>query len=79
MLKSQSCRPGGGSQHCRTSAKEPNDQESIKKSFARHLEYSLACTRFNFSMQDLPRAVRFLLVVEGPPCPSPSKQKKGGV
>eukprot|EP00439_Symbiodinium_sp_Y106_P086950 s128_g37.t1 len=41
---------------------EPNDQESIKKSFARHLEYSLACTRFNFSMQDLPAAVHFLLV-----------------
>ena len=31
---------------------EPNDPESIQKSFARHLEYSLACTRFNFTMQD---------------------------
>ncbi|CAE7905953.1 glpV, partial [Symbiodinium microadriaticum] len=40
---------------------EPNDQESIKKSFARHLEYSLACTRFNFSMQDAYRAAGFAL------------------
>ena len=32
-------------------SKEPNDPESIQKSFARHLEYSLACTRFNFTMQ----------------------------
>ena len=31
---------------------EPNDPEAIQKSFARHLEYSLACTRFNFTMQD---------------------------
>ena len=75
MPKSQSSRPPGAAF---TSAKEPNDQESIKKSFARHLEYSLACTRFNFSMQDLPAAVHFLLVVEGPPS-SPSKQDKGGV
>ena len=30
---------------------EPNDPESIQKSFARHLEYSLACTRFSFTMQ----------------------------
>ena len=32
---------------------EPNDPESIQKSFARHLEYSLACTRFKFTMQEL--------------------------
>ncbi|CAE7240686.1 glpV, partial [Symbiodinium pilosum] len=40
---------------------EPNDQESIQKSFARHLEYSLACTRFNFTMQDAYRAAGFAL------------------
>ncbi|CAE7021852.1 glpV [Symbiodinium sp. CCMP2456] len=40
---------------------EPNDQDSIKKSFARHLEYSLACTRFNFRMQDAYRAAGFAL------------------
>ena len=34
-------------------AKEPNDPESIQRSFARHLEYSLAITRFNFTMQAL--------------------------
>ncbi|CAJ1414353.1 unnamed protein product [Effrenium voratum] len=40
---------------------EPNDQESIQKSFARHLEYSLACTRFNFTMQDAYRAAGLAL------------------
>lgn len=30
---------------------EANDPASIQKSFARHLEYSLACTRFKFTMQ----------------------------
>ncbi|OLP89662.1 Glycogen phosphorylase 1 [Symbiodinium microadriaticum] len=40
---------------------EPNDPESIQKSFARHLEYSLACTRFNFTMQDAYRAAGFVL------------------
>ena len=35
-----------------STTKEPNDPESIQKSFARHLEYSLACTRFKFTMQD---------------------------
>lgn len=40
---------------------EPNDAESIQKSFARHLEYSLACTRFNFTMQDAYRAAGLVL------------------
>jgi len=40
---------------------EPNDPESIQKSFARHLEYSLACTRFNFTMQDAYRAAGLVL------------------
>merc|ERR1719330_1069412 len=35
---------------------EANDPESIQKSFARHLEYSLACTRFNFTEGDAYRA-----------------------
>jgi len=35
---------------------EANDIESIQKSFARHLEYSLACTRFGFSIDDAYRA-----------------------
>eukprot|EP00403_Amphidinium_massartii_P038293 CAMPEP_0178433666 /NCGR_PEP_ID=MMETSP0689_2-20121128/33026_1 /TAXON_ID=160604 /ORGANISM="Amphidinium massartii, Strain CS-259" /LENGTH=957 /DNA_ID=CAMNT_0020055707 /DNA_START=20 /DNA_END=2893 /DNA_ORIENTATION=+ len=35
---------------------EKNDPASIQKSFARHLEYSLACTRFDFSMPDAYRA-----------------------
>jgi len=35
---------------------EANDIESIQKSFARHLEYSLACTRFGFSMDAAYRA-----------------------
>jgi starch phosphorylase len=35
---------------------EANDSDSIQKSFARHLEYSLACTRFEFSMNDAYRA-----------------------
>jgi starch phosphorylase len=35
---------------------EANDPESIQKSFARHLEYSLACTRFNFTDEDAYRA-----------------------
>lgn len=30
---------------------ETNDQGSTQKSFARHLEYSLACARFNFTME----------------------------
>lgn len=40
---------------------EPNDPESIQKSFARHLEYSLACTRFKFTMQDAYRAAGLVL------------------
>ncbi|CAK9067499.1 unnamed protein product [Durusdinium trenchii] len=40
---------------------EPNDPESIQKSFARHLEYSLACTRFNFTMEDAYRAAGLVL------------------
>ena len=40
---------------------EPNDPEAIQKSFARHLEYSLACTRFNFTMQDAYRAAGLVL------------------
>ena len=44
------CRAGKRS-FARCVAEEPNDPESIQKSFARHLEYSLACTRFKFTMQ----------------------------
>jgi len=40
---------------------EPNDPESIQKAFARHLEYSLACTRFNFTMEDAYRAAGLVL------------------
>jgi len=40
---------------------EPNDPESIQKAFARHLEYSLACTRFNFTMNDAYRAAGLVL------------------
>eukprot|EP00438_Fugacium_kawagutii_P031053 Skav216750 [mRNA] locus=scaffold3744:104947:109984:+ [translate_table: standard] len=40
---------------------EANDPESIQKSFARHLEYSLACTRFKFTMQDAYRAAGLVL------------------
>jgi starch phosphorylase len=40
---------------------ESNDPESIQKSFARHLEYSLACTRFNFTMDDAYRAAGLVL------------------
>jgi len=40
---------------------EPNDPESIQKAFARHLEYSLACTRFNFTMADAYRAAGLVL------------------
>mmetsp|Transcript_57996 Transcript_57996/g.135615 ORF Transcript_57996/g.135615 Transcript_57996/m.135615 type:complete len:891 (+) Transcript_57996:107-2779(+) len=35
---------------------ESNDPEAIQKAFARHLEYSLACTRFQFTMADAYRA-----------------------
>ena len=40
---------------------EANDPASIQKSFARHLEYSLACTRFKFTMQDAYRAAGLVL------------------
>jgi len=40
---------------------QPNDPESIQKAFARHLEYSLACTRFNFTMEDAYRAAGLVL------------------
>eukprot|EP00931_Biecheleriopsis_adriatica_P084321 TRINITY_DN580_c0_g1_i5.p1 TRINITY_DN580_c0_g1~~TRINITY_DN580_c0_g1_i5.p1 ORF type:complete len:940 (+),score=273.60 TRINITY_DN580_c0_g1_i5:84-2903(+) len=40
---------------------EANDPESIQKSFARHLEYSLACTRFNFTKSDAYRAAGLVL------------------
>eukprot|EP00930_Biecheleria_cincta_P068670 TRINITY_DN5636_c0_g1_i1.p1 TRINITY_DN5636_c0_g1~~TRINITY_DN5636_c0_g1_i1.p1 ORF type:complete len:917 (+),score=207.90 TRINITY_DN5636_c0_g1_i1:69-2753(+) len=40
---------------------QPNDPESIQKAFARHLEYSLACTRFNFTLQDAYRAAGLVL------------------
>jgi starch phosphorylase len=40
---------------------ESNDPESIQKSFAAHLEYSLACTRFNFTMADAFRAAGLVL------------------
>merc|ERR1719440_2303845 len=40
---------------------EANDPESIQKSFARHLEYSLACTRFNFTKEDAYRAAGLVL------------------
>eukprot|EP00403_Amphidinium_massartii_P023851 CAMPEP_0178398414 /NCGR_PEP_ID=MMETSP0689_2-20121128/14760_1 /TAXON_ID=160604 /ORGANISM="Amphidinium massartii, Strain CS-259" /LENGTH=888 /DNA_ID=CAMNT_0020019175 /DNA_START=81 /DNA_END=2747 /DNA_ORIENTATION=+ len=35
---------------------ESNEPQEIQKAFARHLEYSLACTRFQFSMTDAYRA-----------------------
>ena len=44
------------------SLEEPNDPESIQKSFARHLEYSLACTRFKFTMQEPLSLTVFLLI-----------------
>jgi len=40
---------------------EANDPESIQKSFARHLEYSLACTRFSYTMEDAYRAAGLVL------------------
>jgi starch phosphorylase len=40
---------------------EANDPASIQKAFARHLEYSLACTRFSFSMEDAYRAAGLVL------------------
>jgi len=40
---------------------ESNDPESIQKAFARHLEYSLACTRFSFTMEDAYRAAGLVL------------------
>jgi len=40
---------------------EANDPESIQKAFARHLEYSLACTRFSFEEGDAYRAAGLVI------------------
>lgn len=36
-----------------------NSKEDLKKSIARHLEYTLACTRFNFTADDAYRAASY--------------------